>query len=69
MHQTNFGNKAFIYYHIKLSQTNLFHLFQHSFNLKNKRVIGSTSNSEYFSETFNCNINQKNNPARKCQVW
>lgn len=33
------------------------------------RIIGPTSNNEFFSETFKCKPNQSNNPATKCRVW
>ena len=33
------------------------------------RTIGTTSNSKYFSDAFQCQKNQPNNPLLKCEVW
>lgn len=33
------------------------------------RVIGSFSNSKYFSKDFNCPLGSKMNPIQKCTVW
>jgi predicted metalloendopeptidase len=33
------------------------------------RVLGSTSNFEEFSKTFNCKLGQNNNPIKKCSIW
>ncbi|KAK5647011.1 hypothetical protein RI129_005475 [Pyrocoelia pectoralis] len=33
------------------------------------RVLGLVSNSEYFSQDFNCKVNSRMNPVNKCRVW
>lgn len=33
------------------------------------RIIGPTSNSEEFSNAFQCKAGQANNPVKKCSVW
>ncbi|RNA08867.1 neprilysin isoform X2 [Brachionus plicatilis] len=33
------------------------------------RIIGPTSNSEEFSNAFQCKTGQNNNPIKKCSVW
>ncbi|XP_071840428.1 endothelin-converting enzyme homolog isoform X2 [Apostichopus japonicus] len=33
------------------------------------RVLGTLSNSEYFSDVFNCSVGSTYNPEEKCKVW
>lgn len=40
-----------------------------SHSTPNFRVIGAISNSQQFSQIFNCPLNSPMNPQKKCHIW